>query len=48
MYTYLQLIDFTEAVLKKMGHSDTDATLAAKVLISADIRGVDSHGIARL
>jgi L-2-hydroxycarboxylate dehydrogenase (NAD+) len=48
MYTYSQLINFTEAILLKMGHSKDDAQLAAKVLISADIRGVDSHGIARL
>lgn len=48
MYTYMQLINFTESVFKKMGHSEKDATMAAKVLISADIRGIDSHGIARL
>lgn len=44
----MQLINFTESVFKKMGHSEKDATMAAKVLISADIRGIDSHGIARL
>lgn len=48
MYTYDQLINFSVQVLRKMGHSLEDAQLAAKVLISADIRGVDSHGIARL
>ena len=31
-----------------MGHSDVNAEKAAKALVSADLRGVDSHGIARL
>ena len=31
-----------------MGCSEIDAATAAKVLLSADLRGVDSHGIARL
>ncbi len=31
-----------------MGCSDEHAETAAKVLVSADIRGVDSHGVARL
>ncbi len=31
-----------------MGSSEEDATLAANVLLSADLRGVDSHGVARL
>lgn len=32
----------------KMGCSEEDATLASDVLINADLRGIDSHGIARL
>ncbi len=28
--------------------NDADESLASKVLLSADLRGVDSHGIARL
>ncbi len=31
-----------------MGCPEKDAELASKVLVSADIRGVDSHGVARL
>ncbi len=31
-----------------MGCPENDASLAAKVLLSADLRGVDSHGVARL
>ena len=43
-----QLRAFTEAVFRAIGCSDTDAILAADVLVSADLRGVDSHGVARL
>ena len=45
---YDQLFDFTYAVFKAMGCSDKHATIATKVLLSADIRGIDSHGVARL
>ncbi len=31
-----------------MGCSETDATTAAKALVAADARGIDSHGVARL
>ncbi|MFV0605511.1 MAG: Ldh family oxidoreductase [Niabella sp.] len=48
VYSYSKLIDFTVQVLKKIGCSDADAQTAAKVLVSADARGVDSHGVARL
>ncbi|MFM2015917.1 MAG: hypothetical protein RIQ51_1407 [Bacteroidota bacterium] len=47
-YTYHALADFAEAVFLKMGCSTSDAALATKVLLSADLRGIDSHGIARL
>ena len=45
---YGRLKQFAEAIFRKIGCNDTDASLAAKVLLSADLRGVDSHGIARL
>jgi LDH2 family malate/lactate/ureidoglycolate dehydrogenase len=48
MYSYLKLKDFTEKVFIKMGCPASDAKLAAEVLLSADLRGVDSHGVARL
>lgn len=48
MYSYDQLYNFSKNVFKAIGHSDELAASAAKVLISADMRGVDSHGIARL
>ncbi|WP_266204027.1 Ldh family oxidoreductase [Pontibacter kalidii] len=48
MYPYRQLFDFTQEVFLHMGCPADDARLAAEVLLSADLRGVDSHGVARL
>ncbi|MBC7914828.1 MAG: Ldh family oxidoreductase, partial [Pyrinomonadaceae bacterium] len=39
---------FTESVFIKIGCSETHAKLAADVLIASDLRGIDSHGVARL
>ncbi len=39
---------FTQNVFLKMGCSVAHATLAAYVLIKSDLRGIDSHGVARL
>jgi LDH2 family malate/lactate/ureidoglycolate dehydrogenase len=47
-YSYQALYAFSEAIFLKMGCSASDAALATKVLLSADLRGIDSHGIARL
>lgn len=43
-----RLRSFTEKIFKAIGCSTKDARLAADVLVSADLRGVDSHGTARL
>lgn len=43
-----QLRTFTEAVFLKMGCPQADAELAADVLLKSDLRGIDSHGVARL
>ncbi|MBW0176539.1 Ldh family oxidoreductase [Sediminibacterium sp.] len=48
LFSYESLYQFTYAVFKAMGCSDTDATTATTVLLSADLRGIDSHGVARL
>lgn len=48
VFSYEQLFAFSHQVFLSMGCSDDDATLATRVLLSADMRGVDSHGIARL
>jgi len=39
---------FTENVFKKIGCPENDAVIAADVLLSSDLRGIDSHGAARL
>ena len=48
IYSYQQLFAFTKAVFQKIGCSAEHAETAAKVLLSADLRGIDSHGVARL
>ncbi|MGB3182259.1 MAG: Ldh family oxidoreductase [Cyclobacteriaceae bacterium] len=48
VYTYDRLYQFTYQVLISMGHSEKHAKEASDVLLSADLRGVDSHGVARL
>jgi len=45
---YPYLFDFTEQVFLKIGCSPEHAKLATETLISADLRGIDSHGVARL
>lgn len=47
-FTEETLRTFTYEVFKKMGCSDEHANLATDVLIRADLRGIDSHGVARL
>ena len=43
-----QLFDFTVRVFRHLGVPDDDARTAATVLQAADLRGIDSHGVARL
>lgn len=47
-FYYQQLLDFTKEIFLKIGCSEEHAAIASKALLSADLRGVDSHGIARL
>ena len=47
-FSYDQLLQFTKDVFTSMGCSTHHAELAATGLLSADLRGIDSHGIARL
>jgi LDH2 family malate/lactate/ureidoglycolate dehydrogenase len=42
------LREFTAAVFRHFAIPDQDAQLAADVLIQSDLRGIDSHGVARL
>lgn len=43
-----QLSHFTRSILEAAGSSEKEARKGAEVLLSADLRGVDSHGVARL
>src|SRR5215510_13122682 len=45
---YDTLFQFTASVFRKIGCSESHADTAAKALLSADLRGIDSHGVARL
>ena len=47
-YSVAQLHSFTQAVFEHCGMNTADAKLSADVLVSADLRGIDSHGVARL
>ena len=48
LFSYQQLFDFTRAIFEKIGCSPSHADTATKALLSADLRGIDSHGVARL
>ncbi|MGX5817815.1 Ldh family oxidoreductase [Chitinophaga lutea] len=48
VFPYEHLHAFTRDVFIKMGCSPDQAELATTVLLSADLRGIDSHGVARL
>lgn len=48
IFTYQRLFTFCESVFMKMGCAKEDAHIATKVLLNADARGIDSHGVARL
>ncbi len=39
---------FVATVFEKVGVSEEDAAIAADVLVAADLRGIESHGVARL
>ncbi len=47
-YSYSQLFSFVQKIFLKIGCNEKDSDTAATILLSADLRGVDSHGIARL
>ena len=47
-YTYPRLHQFALQIFTKIGCPPEQAKLATDVLLSADLRGIDSHGIARL
>ncbi len=48
LFPYQQLQQFAYHIFMAMGCSHQHATTATQVLLSADLRGIDSHGVARL
>jgi L-2-hydroxycarboxylate dehydrogenase (NAD+) len=42
------LTDFCVQAFQKLGVSEEDARVTADVLVTANLRGIDSHGVARL
>ena len=48
IYDKEKLHTFTKNVFTHCGMNETDANQAADVLLEADLRGIDSHGVARL
>ncbi len=47
-FSYKAIENFTLDVFHAIGCSPADAITATKALLSADLRGIDSHGVARL
>ncbi len=47
-FSYQHISNFAKTIFQKIGCSEKDAIIATKVLLSADLRGIDSHGVARL
>src|SRR6267143_2955240 len=48
MFPPEQLFEFSIRVFRHFGVPEIDARTAATVLQAADLRGIDSHGVARL
>ena len=48
IFTYTHLQDFSFRIFRNIGCPEDHARLATEVLLKADLRGIDSHGIARL
>jgi LDH2 family malate/lactate/ureidoglycolate dehydrogenase len=45
---HAELIGFVSLVFQRLGQPEKDSDTAARVLVSADLRGVESHGVVRL
>jgi L-2-hydroxycarboxylate dehydrogenase (NAD+) len=48
IYSLASLQNFTLDIFRHIGCPEEEAALATEVLLNADLRGIDSHGIARL
>jgi len=47
-FSYTHLYNFTQNIFLAIGCSEEHAATATKALLAADVRGIDSHGVARL
>jgi L-2-hydroxycarboxylate dehydrogenase (NAD+) len=47
-FSYQELKSYTLSIFRYIGCPPSEAQLATEVLLNADLRGIDSHGIARL
>lgn len=45
---YEELLGFVSSVFSRLGVPDEDARVVAENLVAADLRGIESHGVARL
>lgn len=48
VFSYQRLLFFTSQVFQNIGCNEQESSIASKALVSADLRGIDSHGVARL
>src|SRR5258708_10394453 len=48
LFSYSQLWQFAFEIFQKIGCAEDQARQATDALLSADLRGIDSHGVARL
>src|SRR5882672_5805603 len=48
LFSYSPLWQFTFEIFQRMGCPEDQARQATDALLSADLRGIDSHGVARL
>lgn len=48
VFSYDKIFQFTRSVFEKIGCPEAHAITATRALLSADLRGIDSHGVARL
>ena len=48
MYTYDYLFDVTKQVFEKMGCTPEHASTISEILLRAELRNINSHGIMRI
>ena len=48
IFSYKRLYAFTHSIFKNIGCTEEHAATATVGLLAADLRGIDSHGVARL